>query len=257
MNEKVKIFLESDLLEKYLLGITSPMETMQVEQYLDKYPEVRQQYNELQENLESYSRAYAVKAPEHLKAAVLKKVASSGGGFNRKRFYRYAIAASIAALIFAGTTYFLWNQNKMLTYENSLVNQKLKDLEQNINETNNKLDDVKNQFIVLNNPETRKYVLRGNQKAKNLKTVAYVNPVKKLSFINVAELPELPEEQVFQMWANVDGKMVNLGVLEKAENKLLSVPYTEDAISFKITIEPKGGNETATIENTVADIEFK
>ncbi len=256
MNEKVKIFLDSDLLEKYLLGTTSHKETAHVEKYIGKYPEIKQQYDELQENLENYSRAYTMKAPVGLKEAILEEI-TSDVVVDRKRFYKYAVAASIAALIFAGSTYFFWNQSRLLRDENSIVNQKIRDLEQNINTTNHNLEDVRNQFIVLNNPETRKYVLRGNQKARNLKTVAYVNPVKKLSFINVAELPELPEDQVFQMWANVDGEMVNLGVLEKAENKLLSVPYNEDAISFNITIEPKGGNENATVENTVANIEFK
>lgn len=256
MNEKVKMFLDTDLLEKYLLGTTSRKEAKLVENYISVYPEVKKQYNELQENLESYSRAHALKAPKELKQVIISKI-TAGKTINRRRFYRYAIAASFAALMLAGTTYFFWNQNQKLINENALVNQKLKNLELDINSTNTNLEDIKNQFIVLNNPETHKYVLRGNQKAKELKTVAYINPVKKLSFINVAELPQLPEEQVFQMWANVNGQMVSLGVLEKAENKLLSVPYNEDAISFNITIEPKGGNGTATVENTVANIEFK
>ena len=39
------------------------------------------------------------------------------------------------------------------------------------------------QFLKLNNPETEKYVLRGNDRAKDLKTVAYINSIDKSSLI--------------------------------------------------------------------------
>ena len=38
---------------------------------------------------------------------------------------------------------------------------------------------------------------------------------------------------------------------------LKPIPYTEDALGLNITIEPKGGNQDATVENMVASIELK
>ena len=67
MKEKVKIFLESDSLEKYLLGHTTKEESQQVERYIAMYPEVRQTYDELQKNLETFAKMYARKTPEGLK----------------------------------------------------------------------------------------------------------------------------------------------------------------------------------------------
>ena len=119
------------------------------------------------------------------------------------------------------------------------------------------LEDVRNQFIVLNNPSTRKYMVNGNKKARELKAVAYINPVKKLSYINVRNLPNLPEDKCYQMWAEVNGQMVNLGVIKEIQDKdkLLALPYAEDAISY-ITIEPTGGNDTPTVQNIVANINY-
>ena len=121
----------------------------------------------------------------------------------------------------------------------------------------NQLEDMRNQFIVLHNPQTKKYQVNGNKKAKELKAVAYVNPVKKLSYINVRNLPYLPEDQCFQMWAEVNGKMVNLGVIKDFSDKdhLLALPYADNAIGY-ITIEPKGGNQKPTVKNIVANIEY-
>ena len=252
MKEKIRIFLDSDILEKYLLGDTSVEEANQVERYIAMYPEVREAYNELQENLEAFAKLHALKAPEGLKEKILYKIRLDRKTGNR--FYKYAVAASIAALIFAGSAYFFYNQNKSLQEENIIVSNKIKDLEMDMKV---QLEDLRNQYIVLNNPNTKKYRVMGNKKAEELKAVAYVNPVKKLSYINVSHLPQLPQDQCYQMWAEVNGELVNLGVIRQFEDKekLLALPYGDNAIGY-ITIEPSGGNETPTVQNIVANIDY-
>jgi anti-sigma-K factor RskA len=252
MKDKIQTFLNSDLLENYLLGITNMEETLQVERYIALYPEVRDTYNELQENLEVFAKMHAIKAPEGLKAKILHTIKKQDSG--RRKIRHFAIAASFIAFLFAGASYFFWNQNQSLMEENTIVNNKIMNLEADMKQ---QLEDVRNQFIVLNNPQTRKYLVNGNIKARELKAVAYINPVKKLSYINVRNLPNLPENQCYQMWAEVNGNMVNLGIIDKADGKdmLRALPYAEDAVSY-ITIEPKGGNNTPTVQNIVANINY-
>lgn len=252
MKEKINKFLESDLLEKYLLGTTTNKETSQVERYIVMYPEVRKNYEDLQENLEIYAKLHRIKAPDGLKAKILQHIKRQDLG--KRKVRRFAIAASIAAFVFAGSSYFFYQQNQNLQTENSMVNNRILNLEADMKQ---QLEDVRNQFIVLNNPQTKKFYVNGNAKAKELKAVAYVNPVKKLSYINVRNLPNLPEDQCYQMWAEVNGKMVNLGIMKKIHDKdrLLPLPYGENAISY-ITIEPMGGNNSPTVKNIVANISY-
>jgi len=252
MKEKIKIFLDSDLLEKYLLGTTNEQESLQVERYIAMYPEVRETYNELQENLETFAKMHAMETPEGLKNKILARIKSENAG--RRKFFRYAIAASFAAIMFASASYFLWNQNQNLQEENTIVNNKIESLKEDMRL---ELEDVRNQFIVLNNPQTRRYNVKGNTKAKELKAIAYINPVKKLSYINVKNLPNLPKDQSFQMWAEVNGEMINLGIIDKKAGKerLLALPYADKAVSY-ITIEPKGGNNSPTVKNIVAKIDY-
>lgn len=252
MKEKVRIFLESDTLEKYLLGETNKEETQQTERYIAMYPEVRHAYDELQKNLETFAKMYARKTPEGLKEIILQSAKKER--MVSRRFYRYAIAASVALMIFAGSSFFFWNQNKNLQEENTLVTNKIKYLEDNMK---NQLEDMRNQFIVLNNPDTKKYQVKGKKEGKELKAVAYINPVKKLSYINVSNVPQLPENKCFQMWAEVNGELVNLGVIKQFEekDKLLALPYADKAIGY-ITIEPEGGNTSPTVENIVANITY-
>ena len=99
--------------------------------------------------------------------------------------------------------------------------------------------------------------MQGNNRAKNLKTVAYINTKSKTSMIDVVSLPQLPEEKCYQIWAELQGKMVSLGILNETDRQLRAIPYTEDALGLNITIEPKGGNTIASLENSVAEIQLK
>ncbi|SDR05227.1 anti-sigma factor [Flagellimonas zhangzhouensis] len=252
MKEKVKIFLESDILEKYLVGDTTKEESQQAERYIAMYPEVRETYDELQKNLETFANIYARKTPEGLKEIIIASAKKET--MVTRRVLRYAVAASVAIMIFAGSSLFFWNQNQSLQEENNLVNNKIKYLENNMKD---QLADMRNQFIVLNNPDTKKLQVNGKREAKELKAVAYINPVKKLSYINVSNVPDLPENKCFQMWAEVNGELVNLGVIKQFDekDKLLALPYSDKAVGY-ITIEPEGGNTSPSVDNIVANIAY-
>lgn len=262
MNEKITTFLNSGLLEKYLLGETSSEETQYIETFIARHPEVENAYNTMQFNLEIVAKRDAVEAPKSILNAVLEEldetpVVKLNTQGKSKKWYQYSIAASIVALIFAGQAYVLHDKNQKLSEENQVVVDEIFDLRNDIEMNNRKLDDVMYQFKQLNNPETYKYIMQGNNRAKNLKTVAYINPKEKTSMIDVVSLPQLPEEQCYQIWAELQGKMVSLGILDETDRQLRAIPYTEDALGLNITIEPKGGNTIASLENSVAEIQLK
>ncbi|MDP5158684.1 MAG: anti-sigma factor [Flaviramulus sp.] len=262
MNEKINTFLNSGLLEKYLLGETNSEETEMVESYISKYPEVQNTYNTLQFNLEVVAKSNAIEAPKSILDSILqeldeKPVVKLKPQINYSKWYKFSVAASIAALIFAGTSYIFYNQNQKLSEENQVVVDEIFDLRGDIEKNNRMLDNVMRQLLKLNNPDTEKYIITGNERAKDLRTVAYINPKEKTSMIDVVSLPKLPEEQCYQIWAELQGKMVSLGILNEADRKLQNIPYMEDALALSITIEPKGGNSVASTRNSVAQISLQ
>ena len=260
MEQKLHEFLNSGLLEKYLVGDTSPIESLQVEQFIAKYPEVEEEYQLLQDQLELSSRAQAQKAPNVLDTVMAELNAETKVVEMKpsKRIPQWlSIAACIAPLVFAATSYMFYNQAQVLEHENDTIAEEIFDLRSDIDQNNDMLDSVMRQLMKLNNPETQKYVLRGNDRAKDLKTVAYINPIDKSTLIDVVSLPDLSEEQCYQIWAQMQDKMISLGILNEADRNLKPLPYVEDALSLNITIEPKGGNENASLENSVAEIPLK
>ena len=242
MNEKINTFLNSGLLENYLLGKTTSAETEMVESYISKYPEAQNAYNTLQHNLEIVAKSNAVEAPKHILNNILEEldetpVIKMNTTRKYKKWYKFSVAASVAALILAGTSYTFYNQSQKLSEENQVVVDEIFDLRSDIEKNNMMLDNVMRQLLKLNNPETEKYIINGNERAKDLKTIAYINPKEKTSMIDVVSLPQLPEEQCYQIWAELQGKMVSLGILNKADRKLI--------------------NTVASLDNKVAEIELQ
>lgn len=252
MSERVSNFLESDLLERYLMGTTSPIESQEAEHFIEKYPEVKETYIELQENLENYSASYAVAVPQELRSKILKQTKSTP----KRALPILAITACMVAVLFGAVTYMIYNQNQELLEDRRFTSNLLENLNEDIVTNRQMLQSVEEQFMILNSTATQKYILKGNTRAHKLEAVAYVNQTEKRSYIHVNSLPALPDEQVYQMWASVDGNLVPLDILKVTKDNLVEIPYEERMASINITIEPKGGSKEATEGNEVATIKF-
>ena len=114
MNDKIITFLNSDLLEKYLLGETTSVQTEMVETYISKYPEVQNAYRELEYNLEVVAKSHAVEAPKGILNNILDELDENptiqlNQSKRSKPWYRFAIAASVAALVFAVSSYIFYS----------------------------------------------------------------------------------------------------------------------------------------------------
>lgn len=253
MSDRVSQFLEGDLLERYLMGTTSPMESQEAAHFITKYPEVKETYVELQENLENYATSYAVPAPKELRARVLKETKSRP----KRALPLLAIAACIIAILFGLTTMMIYNQNQELLEDRQITNKLLDDLNYDVVTNRQMMQAVEEQFMVLNSAATQKYILKGNQLSHRLEAVAYVNKLEKKSFIHVATLPELPDDQVYQMWASVDGNLIPLDILKVTKDNLVEIPYEERMASINITIEPKGGSKEPSTDKEVATVVFE
>ena len=261
METKLQTLINSGLIDKYILGNTSMAESMEVEHYISEYPGIELEYNRLQDNLEIIAKSHSVEAPNHILASILDDIQEKPViTFNATKHSTpwYSIAASFAAIAFAVMAFMLYEKNTSLINENQVVVEEIFDLRSDIESYNSKLDNVMLQFQKLNNPETEKYVLRGNSRAKDLKTVAYINSIDKTSMIDVVSLPKLPEEQQYQIWAELQDRMVSLGILDANNRNLRSIPYMENALGLSITIENKNNAKNkSSAENSVAEVTLK
>ena len=105
----------------------------------------------------------------------------------------------------------------------------------------------------ISNPNTKQYSLEGNELMPDTKIVSYVNHDEKQVMVNTSALQKLDQNHDYQMWADVDGEMINMGVINLKE-PMLAMTYIDNAESLNITIEPKGGSDHPTVERLISNV---
>jgi anti-sigma-K factor RskA len=115
------------------------------------------------------------------------------------------------------------------------------------NQVNQRLGDIETQMQVINNPAFQRIVMKGTEHAPEAMASVYWNKTSQEVFLSVQNLKALAKDQQYQLWAIVDGKPVDMGVFDST-TALLKMNTTGKAAAFAVTIEPRGGKSTPTIE---------
>lgn len=118
--EDIKLYIESGILELYVLGDLAQEEKLEVERLAANYPEIQKELNEISKTMELFAEQNAIEPRESLRATVLNQLEISNKtedtvvkqtGISEEKkvialqparqtyFYRYAFAASIALLL--------------------------------------------------------------------------------------------------------------------------------------------------------------
>ena len=73
MKDEINKFLNAGLLELYVLGLTSPQETQEIEDFIKKYAEVRKIYNQLKTGVDNYMTRDLNLKPEQISSKKKKQ----------------------------------------------------------------------------------------------------------------------------------------------------------------------------------------
>ena len=263
--EDLKTYIESGVLELYVLGDLTVSERHEVELMLEKHPALREEIVEIEKSLQKYSEAHAEEAPEHLRSKILDRleiadeekdtpvvpIAKSG---NKNDFFKYAFAASIALLLISLIA--IINLSSQLRESNNQIailresNQKFSS---RVNYVEGQLDEARQSLKIFHNPEQYKLVnLKGTQNAPSASMMVAFSAEKEEVMIDLASLkmPANDAEHQYQLWALVDGKPVDLGVFDAKTDTagMVKMKSIKAAQAFAVTLEPKGGSVTPTME---------
>jgi anti-sigma-K factor RskA len=92
-------------------------------------------------------------------------------------------------------------------------------------------------------------MMKGVAKSPESMAMVYWNTESKEVFIELKSLPVPEEGKQYQLWAIVDGKPVDAGMitLSEEESSLHRMKDFESAQAFAITLEKQGGSPTPTL----------
>lgn len=264
-----KEFIESGILESYVLGFTSVEETAQVEAALVQHPELTVEVESLRGILEEFAINNAITPPPALRDRVLGaieklseeereiKVVAFEPTFQPEQAQSTEItktrslwstpwlaAASVVLLLASAlANYVLYNrwqnsETRLATLEsqNQIIAQELQVTKSNYVAMNDELG-VLRQFT------TQKIKLAGTPDSPESSAMVYWNKEKKEVYLTALNLPDVPTNKQYQLWAIVNGKPVDIGVFDMGKN-LLRLKDISDAQAFAISLEARGGSTT-------------
>lgn len=262
--EDLQAYIESGVLELYVLGELTESERLEVEALLEKYPELKTELLQIETALQGYSEAHSINPPDELRARVLESLSldhksgeipvASLSTSKTGYFYKYAFAASVALLLLSLVALInLYSQLKDSHNQIAILQRNNEQFSQRVNYVEQQLEESKQSLNVFHNPAQYKLVsLKGTPKAPSASLMVAFSAEKEEVMIDLAsiKMPANDSEHQYQLWALVDGKPVDLGVFNTNADStgMIKMKSLKNAQAFAVTLEPKGGSINPTME---------
>jgi anti-sigma-K factor RskA len=181
-----------------------------------------------------------VEVPTQSKVISLNTVSSN---------WRWLTAASV---IFALTAFYFafdyrtkWRSATVAL--NNLIDSN-QQIAQDYSNVNQQLDKIQNDFSIIENASFSRVLLKGTENNPDALASVYWNANTQEAFLSIQQLKEISANNQFQLWALVDGKPVDMGVFDSGFAGLLKMKSIANPGGFAITIEPRGGKSSPTLE---------
>jgi anti-sigma-K factor RskA len=269
----VQEYIESGIIESYVMGLASEPERAEFERLCTLNPELLAARKKFEERLEGYASEHAVIPPPEVKVKVLEAIGKPDsraetssippkivtmhhekeqpekeqprekGTAGTPFIPRLVAAASIVLFLAMGYLYYQTKQeNKDLTDTNDR-------LKTSLDTTKNVLDRiVKEQVDVVSNPNVTVVNMVGTTVPKSSANV-YWDSASSNVYLVVKNMPKLPNDKQYQLWALIDSKPKDLGVFDATDSKvILQMKNTQKAQAFAITIQQKGGSPSPDLQ---------
>jgi anti-sigma-K factor RskA len=235
----IKEYISGGIVESYVLGLATEQERAEFEKLSLEYPELVQARLAFERVLEVQAIENAIDPPVSARNSLMKRLNFTGDQKQttlvkhlpgNNNWWKYAAAACLVLL--AASLY--WNI--------SLYN-KNKKLDADYTEKIAKLNEMKEDMHVLQNPGIKMATMKGMDASPQSFATVYWDTTSHDVYLLANNLPRPASDKQYQLWAIFKGKPVDLGVFDiKEERLLIRAKNAQGAEAFAITLEKKGGS---------------
>jgi anti-sigma-K factor RskA len=239
-------YISSGIIESYVLGLASPEERAEFEKMCASYPELVNARNSFELAIEKQAFQNSVPPPvgskektwaaiQQLATKNTSKIIRMEPGKSKSSGLRWFAAASVVLFLLTGYfAYTFYNKNQELQAKiarnDSLIN-KMTEGEKIMHDPN---------VMVVN-----MVGLKGSTSSANI----YWDSTSTDVYMVVKNMPRLPSDKQYQLWALIGSKPVDLGLFDLPQsNIILKMKNAQKADAFAITIENRGNSEGPTLE---------
>jgi anti-sigma-K factor RskA len=267
--EDIKTYIESGILELYVLGDVTQEERVQVEAMALKHPAIKAELDEIERSMELYAKENAIEPSEDQRDRVLNSLLtnfSDDRNFPSREakvennvipiakaksynFYKYAFAACLALLLISVAA--------LISVYNSLQESDglLASLQSQNQHFTNRVNLMDHELSIFRDPSFKMLKLQGTPKSPASAIMVAWSPVKKKVMIDMANsnMPANDKDHQYQLWAMVGRKPVDLGVFDAdtTSKDMKEMRSIASADAFAVTLEPRGGSQSPTMSEMV------
>lgn len=258
--------ISSGDIELYVLGLLPADEASKMEQLLEMFPELREEADRISLALESVANAGEMLPSANVKDNLMAAISTAPvtGSLSTQNQLRpvtaapetpvhrmsrrpmaFAIAASLIALVSIAALVYLLNRNAVNQDALAKTQQQLDQARQREEQS----AAIYNELLKLEADESYKQVQLKSVPGKpaGLATVYWNRRTNEVYIIDLS-LPAAPAGKQYQLWALIDGKPADGGVLAGSRKTLQKMRGFDEADAFAITLENAGGSATPTLE---------
>ncbi|MFL9482063.1 anti-sigma factor domain-containing protein [Chitinophagaceae bacterium LWZ2-11] len=260
----IEAYIQSGAIESYVLGLSSLEERAETAELSKLYPEIKRAIAAFESSLEKDAFANAIVPEPDVKAKlfsslkdefVVNHVHVSNNTINKNpaKIIRLKLLKNIAAaavILLIGSTclnLYLYGSLKSTNEKYlSLLSDK-NSLTADNNDIRAKYSDMYSNLKLMSGPDVLKIAMPGIKGKENDLATVFWNSSTKDVYLLANKLPEAPSDKQYQLWAIVDGKPVDAGLLSKDCNGLCKLKNIPKAQAFAITLEKAGGVQQPTL----------
>ncbi|HEY0654010.1 MAG TPA: anti-sigma factor [Chryseosolibacter sp.] len=261
-------YISSGILEAFALGELSQAERAEVEKHLAAHPQLREELARVEEAQEALLMHAAVRPSPSVKENLMGRIPTSQPLTESRvvemqatsaSLWKFAAAASITIAVVASYLAFSYHSKWKETQSDlaTLIAQN-KQVAQDYNQVNQRLDRLENDMRVMDNPKFQRVVMTGTSNAPEAMASVYWNENTREVYLSLQNMKELARENQYQLWAIIDGKPVDAGVFDGNFSGLHKMKdVAQGAVLFAVTVEPRGGKPSPTMETMQVKGEVK
>nr|WP_199079754.1 anti-sigma factor [Pedobacter sp. ASV19] len=283
--EEVRAYIESGILELYVLGQLSAEEQGEVEGMAAKYAEIRKEIEAIEIAMETYAISNAVLPSEGLDLKVLSAIESlktpeetlspvmqvpdktiaapiqtplvTVAKDSRIRSLRIALAAC-AALLLISLVALYSAHHELSEAQNQILalNKQNQSFAATVGYMKQNTADLQKLADMPADPNWKTVKLAGTKMDPSAKMVVYWHTTGKHVMVDNSKmaLPANDQNHQYQLWALVNGKPVDLGVFDvkpDTSHILINMKEISGAQAFAVTLEKRGGSVSPTMNQMI------
>jgi len=247
-----KEFIESGAIEAYVLGLASPEEMAEVDRLRVQDPAINEAILDFELKLESGIMANTMPVPAFVKEDLKQKLRPE---FKKEegrvvqmplrpvnKAWAWVAAASLVLLLGSAVfNYYLYDKLNKKDDSYASLSKEMNAIRTQNQLANAKIEEMHNGMTMMSDPAVAKVNMPGMGTHLTNKAMVLWDSRTKNVYLMPMDLPQAPKGKQYQLWAMVDGKPVDAGMMENC-TVLCNMKNIPSAQAFAITLEKQGGS---------------